>query len=612
MTASTRAPAASTAAAWTRNLLLRPVPVGLLLLYLMIGSAHGLLLDQKELEELERYSRNANHHDHGHHHEHGHEASEDIFDRAARVGIRVFDGKDREGADDLGNDLELIGGHSHANHAAELEKLRELLNSGLSLGELFSTGLVRTTTPKSVITVSTVRLPIKDHAHWQDTPTELVVHDNVAEPVFKTAKSDDAQEFTLANNHHPPFEYLTETPYYSNEDDIVNSTATSNTVAKAHETPNEPFAETHTEEHKPIIINDRGINYPQYGGIEEEYGALEYGEDYYYDGDNQEDYYQYDYDDSIFDESFNGSGLTRTPRTPRSFDNPKTRAIGRKILSAGPAHLTMSNKDMDHMMMMFLHNAVTQVEMEDQDLNQGSSNPRSNKARQRPQSRPQRPKSRPKSKSKVKEATSPARRPKVFGGELEPPPLQPEQPAAPAARPARPSSRPTSSPKSRPISRPTSRPVQTGRSRQERPRQQRLRDEQRLRQEQTRKAEEQRKADAQRQREAQRIDEERRREQQEEQRRRQKKLDEERRLREEKKRQKQEQERLEQQKRIQEQEQRRVQEQVRRQEEDRRQQARRNEEVRRQKAFDEQDRIKQDQLKEQDKIRSAPYGLQLE
>ena len=51
---------------------------------------------------------------------------------------------------------------------------------------------------------------------------------------------------STANNHHPPFEYLTETPYYSNEDDIVNSTATSNTVAKAHETPNEPFAETHS------------------------------------------------------------------------------------------------------------------------------------------------------------------------------------------------------------------------------------------------------------------------------------------------------------------------------------------------------------------------------
>ena len=51
----------------------------------------------------------------------------------------------------------------------------------------------------------------------------------------------------------------------------------------------------------------------------------------------------------------------RTPRTPRSFDNPKSRAIGRKILSAGPAHLTMSEKDMDHMMMMMLHNAVTQV-----------------------------------------------------------------------------------------------------------------------------------------------------------------------------------------------------------------------------------------------------------
>ena len=51
---------------------------------------------------------------------------------------------------------------------------------------------------------------------------------------------------STANNHHPPFEYLTETPYYSNEDDIVNSTATSNTVAKAHETPNEPFATTHS------------------------------------------------------------------------------------------------------------------------------------------------------------------------------------------------------------------------------------------------------------------------------------------------------------------------------------------------------------------------------
>ena len=39
------------------------------------------------------------------------------------------------------NSIIFLSGHSHANHAAELEKLRELLNSGLSLGELFSTGL---------------------------------------------------------------------------------------------------------------------------------------------------------------------------------------------------------------------------------------------------------------------------------------------------------------------------------------------------------------------------------------------------------------------------------------------------------------------------------------
>ena len=57
--------------------------------------------------------------------------------------------------------------------------------------------LVRTTTPKSVITVSTVRLPIKDHAHWQDTPTELIVHDNVAEPVFKASTDPQKEPPTL-------------------------------------------------------------------------------------------------------------------------------------------------------------------------------------------------------------------------------------------------------------------------------------------------------------------------------------------------------------------------------------------------------------------------------
>jgi len=30
---------------------------------------------------------------------------------------------------------------SHADHSAELDKIRQLLQSGLSLGELFSTGL---------------------------------------------------------------------------------------------------------------------------------------------------------------------------------------------------------------------------------------------------------------------------------------------------------------------------------------------------------------------------------------------------------------------------------------------------------------------------------------
>lgn len=189
--------------------------------------------------------------------------------------------------------------------------MRELLNSGLTLGEIFATTSLRTTTAKSAITASTVRLPIQDHAHWQESPTELIFHDNVAEPVFQNGAGGSEN-----------IEYLTETPYFSEE-------------------------ETTNDEHKPIIINDRGLNYPTEEDHEQE-------EDYYY--------YDYYYDDSIFDESKNEtSSSQRTPRTPRSFDNPKR--IGRKILSAaGPAHhLTMSERDMDHMMMMMLHNAVTQV-----------------------------------------------------------------------------------------------------------------------------------------------------------------------------------------------------------------------------------------------------------
>ena len=118
-----------------------------------------------------------------------------------------------------------------------------------------------------------VRLPIKDHGHWLDSPTELVVHDSVAEPVFRQSKG---LETTTS------IEYLTETPYHSDsENDQVL--------------------------HEPLLINDRAYDY----------------DDYYYD-----DYY---YDDEIFADNLQND--TRTPRTPRSFDE-KPR-IGRRILSAG-------------------------------------------------------------------------------------------------------------------------------------------------------------------------------------------------------------------------------------------------------------------------------------
>ena len=116
-------------------------------LFLRAGS-----IDSNELEEgPPRILRNANHHDHHHAKE------EDLFDRAARVGLRIIDGKDREGANDLGNDLDFLGHHAHDHlHRQEIEEIRQLLNSGVSLGELFSTSIVRTTTPKAQITDSTV------------------------------------------------------------------------------------------------------------------------------------------------------------------------------------------------------------------------------------------------------------------------------------------------------------------------------------------------------------------------------------------------------------------------------------------------------------------------
>ena len=121
------------------------------------ASLYSGSIESNELEEGPlRILRNANHHDHSSDADHHHAKEEDnLFDRAARVGLRIIDGKDREGANDLGNDLDFLGHHDHL-HQQEVEEIRKLLNSGVSLGELFSTSIVRTTTPKAQITESTV------------------------------------------------------------------------------------------------------------------------------------------------------------------------------------------------------------------------------------------------------------------------------------------------------------------------------------------------------------------------------------------------------------------------------------------------------------------------
>ena len=104
------------------------------------------------MPDQDRFSRNAHDHSHAHDHDHAHQHDpEGLLDRATRFGLRVVDGKDREGADDLGNDLDFLAAHDH-----QVEQLRQLLKSGLSLGELFATSTeLRTTTPRSLITMST-------------------------------------------------------------------------------------------------------------------------------------------------------------------------------------------------------------------------------------------------------------------------------------------------------------------------------------------------------------------------------------------------------------------------------------------------------------------------
>ena len=35
---------------------------------------------------------------------------------------------------------------------------------------------------------TTWRLPIKAHSHWEDSPTELVIEDHIAKPIFSEEK----------------------------------------------------------------------------------------------------------------------------------------------------------------------------------------------------------------------------------------------------------------------------------------------------------------------------------------------------------------------------------------------------------------------------------------
>ena len=79
--------------------------------YLVATSFGNELLEDNDIirsskKRVERNSHDHHHghdHDHGHGHAHGHGEGVDLLDFFQQVGVRLTDGKDREGADDLGN-----------------------------------------------------------------------------------------------------------------------------------------------------------------------------------------------------------------------------------------------------------------------------------------------------------------------------------------------------------------------------------------------------------------------------------------------------------------------------------------------------------------------------
>ena len=89
----------------------------------------------------------------------------------------------------------------------------ETTNQGASSYEHVFKGIFKTYSFKCVFP--------KAHSHWEDSPTELVIEDHIAKPIFENAREGKSAAGAGdkpggAGTTPSPPEYLTDTPYNTN------------------------------------------------------------------------------------------------------------------------------------------------------------------------------------------------------------------------------------------------------------------------------------------------------------------------------------------------------------------------------------------------------------
>ena len=98
-------------------------------------------------------------------------------------GFRLSTVKDRENAEDVGNDVDFLPDADSAQFA-ELMSIFGQQSAPLGQPKPAPTRFFASTSRPPA--TSTARLPMKDHLHRDESPTELIIINDVAEPVFES------------------------------------------------------------------------------------------------------------------------------------------------------------------------------------------------------------------------------------------------------------------------------------------------------------------------------------------------------------------------------------------------------------------------------------------